>query len=286
MISIPYKYLIADRDRHGRTRYYVRRKGFTKIKITAAPGSAEFDAEYRAAFAAVANAMPTAVLRENTWRWLCERYLHSPAFKALHPTTKDRRLRELQNTWREPCREGATNLIGDMPLSRMDERVVTVLRDRRADAGPDAANQHLKAIRTAFAWGKEAGLIACNPARDVRFMRTGSQGHHVWTDAEVERYKEHHPLGTQAHLALMIYLLTGVRRSDAVKLGRQHEGRAPDGTETLAFTMSKNERNKPVRVTDSAAAGAAQSARRQPDRQHDLLGHELRQAVLRWRLRH
>ena len=93
-----------------------------------------------------------------------------------------------------------------------------------------------------LAWAKEARHITQNPARDVRSLRTGSEGIHIWAQSEIERFKAVHPLGTQAHLALMLLLLTGVRRSDAVKLGRQHEGRDADGKKTLSFTTTKNRR--------------------------------------------
>lgn len=46
----------------------------------------------------------------------------------------------------------------------------------------------------------------------------------------------------------MLFLLTGVRRSDVVKLGRQHEGRNADGNKTLAFIATKNKHRKPVRI--------------------------------------
>lgn len=98
-----------------------------------------------------------------------------------------------------------------------------------------------------FTWAKEAGLVQANPARDVRRVYTSSEGHHTWTEAEIEHYKERHPLGTKAHLALMIMLLTGVRKSDAVKLGRQHERKGADG-KTLVFTATKNKGRKPVRI--------------------------------------
>ncbi len=53
-------------------------------------------------------------------------------------------------------------------------------------------------------------------------MKTGSQGFHTWTIAEVLQYAKKHPIGTKAHLALALLLFTGQRRSDVVKFGRQH----------------------------------------------------------------
>jgi integrase len=250
MVSISYPFLVRDRDRHGNERFYVRKVGVPKVRLRSVPGSAEFDAEYRDALNAVAEAKPIApVKREGTWRWLCERYMRSAAFKVLHPSTQNRRLRELQATWTEPRKAGVAECIGDMSVARIDERGVIVLRDRKTGAGLEAANQRLKAIKAVFGWAKESGLIKLNPALGVRSIHVGTEGIHVWSAAEIERYKAVHPPGSKAYLLLMLLLLTGVRRSDVIKLGRQHEGKAPDGSETLTFTMTKNEHRKPVRVT-------------------------------------
>jgi integrase len=38
----------------------------------------------------------------------------------------------------------------------------------------------------------------------------------------VARFEARHPIGIKAHLALVLLLYAGVRRSDLVRLGRQH----------------------------------------------------------------
>ena len=243
MIAITYPFLVADCDRHGNKRYYVRRKGVPKVRIRAVPGSAEFEAEYRVALSAVAQGAPVqSAPREGTWRWLVTQYLQSAEFKGLHASTQRVRLRVLQDTWREPRAPGALERFADMPVARMSEQAVAVLRDRKAGA-PEAANSRLKAIRRVFAWAKEARMVARDPARDVRFIRTGSQGHHSWTPEEIEQFIQRHPLGTKVHLALALLLWTGVRRSDVVMLGKQHTRNGE-----LTFTATKNRHRKPMRV--------------------------------------
>jgi integrase len=68
-------------------------------------------------------------------------------------------------------------------------------------------------------------------------------GHHTWTVGEVRQFEKRHPIGTKARLALGLLLWTGVRRSDLVKLGKQH---VRDGL--LRFTQQKNRRRKPVQI--------------------------------------
>src|SRR6188474_1648609 len=66
------------------------------------------------------------------------------------------------------------------------------------------------------------GLRPDDPTRNVKAARVKSDGYHSWTDAEIDQFKKTHPVGTRAHLALSLLLYTGQRRSDVVRMGRQH----------------------------------------------------------------
>jgi hypothetical protein len=48
----------------------------------------------------------------------------------------------------------------------------------------------------------------------------------------VKQYEARHPIGTMARLAMAILKNTGVRRTDATKLGKQHRS-----GNTLSFTL-------------------------------------------------
>jgi integrase len=109
---------------------------------------------------------------------------------------------------------------------------------------PEAANARVKALRQVFAWALKQKLAKSNPALEVEYLRTGSQGWHAWTIDEVSQYEARHPLGTRARLALALLLYTGVRRSDAVKLGRQMIRRG-----WLTFTQTKNRKRNPIPVS-------------------------------------
>ena len=90
----------------------------------------------------------------------------------------------------------------------------------------------------------DEGHADINPAVGVKRVRTGSQGHHTWTVEEVQQYEDRHPEGSKARLALSLLLLTGVRASDAIRLGRQMER---DGR--LHFTEHKDRNRSPKRRT-------------------------------------
>jgi integrase len=68
----------------------------------------------------------------------------------------------------------------------------------------------------------EIDLRADDPTRDVKAIRVKSDGYHSWTDAEIDRFEKRHPVGSRARLALALLLYTGQRRSDVIRMGRQH----------------------------------------------------------------
>ena len=51
-------------------------------------------------------------------------------------------------------------------------------------------------------------------------LRYATDGFHTWTPDEVKQFEAHHKIGTKARLALALMLYLGVRRGDAVTLGR------------------------------------------------------------------
>jgi integrase len=57
-------------------------------------------------------------------------------------------------------------------------------------------------------------------ADKIKLPDTG--GHHTWTDEEIAQFQAHYPIGTKARLALELMLWQGMRRSDVIRVGRQH----------------------------------------------------------------
>ena len=114
------------------------------------------------------------------------------------------------------------------------------LRDKKA-SHPEAANALIKALRQVFAAGVSNNIVTGNPAREVPYLHGDSSGYHSWTPEEIAAFEQRHPIGTRARLALALLLYTGQRRSDVVRLGKQHvRGK------TLSFTQHKNRNKKPV----------------------------------------
>src|SRR5262245_34260420 len=47
-------------------------------------------------------------------------------------------------------------------------------------------------------------------------------GFHTWTEDEIEQFEAYHPTAAKPRLALALLPYTGHRRSDLVRMGRQH----------------------------------------------------------------
>lgn len=229
--GIELKYLVEDVDRHGNRRVYVRRQG-RKVRIRAVDNLEDFTAAYRAAVGKLPDTgeyQPSDPAAPGSLRWLCQRYYRSAEYRRLADSTR---------TVRRGILDGLCAGRGALPYARMERRHVRELRDEKADR-PEAANARVKALRRVFAWAIEDEVADRNPAAEVPYISTGSEGFHTWTVDEIRHFEARHPIGSKARLALGLMLYTGARRSDVVKLGPQMER---DGY--LCFTETKGRAHK------------------------------------------
>jgi integrase len=67
-----------------------------------------------------------------------------------------------------------------------------------------------------------AGLRADDPTHGIRGTKIKTDGYRTWTEADIEAFEARHPVGSRARLALALLLYTAQRRSDVVRMGRQH----------------------------------------------------------------
>lgn len=263
--TIDLRYLLEETLPSGATRVRFRRKGQPPVTLHAPIGSDAFLAEYRAALAgqSLVPAMPTKAPRRPTaapgsLRALIARYCASADFKLLDVRTQRVRRQILEAACDEPGirNDPAQGLIGDQPFAGFTPKHVRILRDRKA-ATPEAANSRVKALRQVFAWAvkPEVEEAKGNPARDVPYIRTGSQGFHTWTLDELRRFTKRHPVGTKACLAFSLLFFIGSRRADVTVFGKQHLRDAADmpqdlrelhGGRWLHYTQHKNRKRKPV----------------------------------------
>lgn len=237
-MKLKLKYVVEDVDRHGNVRLYFRHDG-RKIRLPDPIGSPEFLVAYKAAVAskpkAEVNPNAPGKVVSGSIRALCVEYYKSAMFKELDPRTQRVRRGILEKF----CQHKSD---GDKPYALLLPRHIRQRRDEMVDR-PEAANGMVKALRQLFKFALRYDHHDSNPANDVEYLRSGSDGFHSWTLEEIAKFEETHAIGTSARLALALALYTGQRRADLVVFGKQH---VRDGW--LVFTQHKNRNRNPVRL--------------------------------------
>jgi integrase len=213
-------HLHRERTRHGRIIWYVRRDRGPRIRIRAEFGTAEFEAEYRAALDCESLARPKKAV-VGTLQWLWERYRETTAWSDLSLATRRQRENIMRGVLKQSSHE---------PAAAIKRQHVVAGRDRRANT-PTQARHFLDTMRHLFRWALDAGHVKTDPTSDVKSpARPKTGGFPVWTEDDVERYEARWLIGAKERVWLGVLLYTGLRRGDAVRLGRQH---VRDGVATL-----------------------------------------------------
>lgn len=226
MPPVRLKHLERGRDRHGRIKYLWfrnRAAGGPRIPLRGPEGSPEFFADYQAALAGDLQpaATPGAQARRGTVAWLALQYYCSSEYRQLQAATRKNRRAILTRfcDWR-PAPERPP--VAERPYATLRPAHLRVIRDSRAET-PAAANNMLKAVRSLYAFAVRYDLAETNPATGVEPLAVlNPDGHHPWTLDEVQQFAARWPRGTKEHLAMALMLMTGLRRSDVVRIGRQH----------------------------------------------------------------
>src|SRR5262249_16197372 len=86
------------------------------------------------------------------------------------------------------------------------------------------ANNFIKSMRALLTGGVENKMVVIDPTKGIKLLRGPNDdiGHHTWTQEELDRFEARWPVGTRERLAYDLLLYTGLRRGDAVRVGRQH----------------------------------------------------------------
>lgn len=205
-------HLVRETTRHGRVVWYVRQGQGKRIRMGEPYGTEAFWRDYRLALEG-APIVPKGPAT-GSLSWLIEKYVASAEWSDLSVATRKQR-----HTIYRAIEETA----GADPLMLFDRRAILAGRDRRREK-PHAANDFLKAMRGLFGWAADREFVKTNPTTGVKLL-TGENddiGFHSWTEEELAQFEAKWPLGTRQRLAFDLLLYTGLRRGDAVKLGRQH----------------------------------------------------------------
>jgi integrase len=117
-------------------------------------------------------------------------------------------------------RSGSSAEHGDKPFALLDRKYLE--RAFGSAPTPIVARTLLLAIRNLMQWAVNERLVEADPTLGIKIKLPDTGGHHTWTDEEIAQFQAHYPIGTKAPLALELMLWQGMRRSDVIRVGRQH----------------------------------------------------------------
>jgi integrase len=111
---------------------------------------------------------------------------------------------------------------GDADFRKITRATIEAGMDRRKET-PVAGRNFLKVMRGLFKWACRAGHIQLDPTigvKNLKVKKTG--GFKAWTEDDVDRYYARWPIGTKERVWFDVLLYSGLRRGDAVMVGKQH----------------------------------------------------------------
>jgi len=199
-------------DAYGKVRWRYRKRNAKAVYLPGTYGSPEFVSAYEAAVYG-RTLHNSQVLLKGTIGALVAGYLASSDYRLLADNTK--------RTYRYHL-ERFRRANGDKSVRQITPQSLREKLDTMSGT-PASANIFLKVMRALCKYGLERGMLQSNPAAGVKRLRDRTDGIATWTDREIDRFEARHPVGTKANLAMRLLLYTAQRRSDVVRLGRQHE---------------------------------------------------------------
>ena len=238
-------HLHRQRTRHGRTVWYVRVGHGPRIRLAAEYGSEEFTAAYRAALEGKSPDRRRKIFPVGSLAWLVARYRETTTWMALSPATRRQR---------ENIMHGVLAQAGHETASAIKRAHIVAGRERRAKT-PDQARHFLDTMRGLFRWALDAGHVKTDPTAGIKNpARPKGGGFPVWTEDDVARYEARWPVGTKERVWLDVLLYTGLRRGDAVQVGRQH---VRDGVATIRTEKSQGQVSVSIPILPALAATVA-----------------------------
>ncbi|HVI64451.1 MAG TPA: tyrosine-type recombinase/integrase [Bradyrhizobium sp.] len=108
---------------------------------------------------------------------------------------------------------------GERPFALLPPEWIEALLDAKP---PHAARSWLVTLRSLCQFALKRGYVRADPTANIKQRAIQGDGFHTWDEDEIAQFEAHHPVGTKPRLALALLLYTAQRRSDVVKMGRQH----------------------------------------------------------------
>lgn len=216
------RFVYRERTRHNRWVYYFRQGKGRRIRMPDPFTETEaYEAAYRAARDSVEPKART-LGKPGTLEWLVGQYRTNTAYiNGFSVATR----RQRDNIYK-----GVIAKSGGIDYRRVTRAKILDGIEKRS-ATPAQARNFLDAMKGLFRWALAHQYVKADPTAGLSNpKRLKGEGFAAWTDKDVAAYEERWPLGTKERVWLSVLLYTGLRRGDAVRLGRQH---LKDGMHTI-----------------------------------------------------
>jgi len=201
-------YVQRIKDRNGE-RLYFRKAGCKYVRLPSFDDPAFWEA-YAAARKKREITSPSAP--PGSFNALFNAFYASRKFKDLAPQT--------QRAYRSNVAHFLT-LHGTWPYKGFKASALEKYLDSRSD-DPGASANFLKRIKQVLDFGVRRDLLSVNVAASVKLEHAKTNGFPDWTEDDIAKFEKRWPVGTKQRLAFALLLHTGQRRSDVVRMGRQH----------------------------------------------------------------
>src|SRR5215467_10982593 len=206
------KYVQAWVDRRDdRAYYYLRRRGFPRVRLPGLPWSPTFMAAYEAAMSGARTAIGAGRVKPGSVAAVVAEYFDSQQFFGSKSAGTQRMRRGILERFRAAY--------GERPMALLPAEWIEALLDSKP---PHAARCWLVTLRSLCQFALKRGYLRADPTRDIKLRAIKSDGFHTWAEDEIAQFEAHHPIGSKPRLGLALLLYTAQRRSDVVRMGRQH----------------------------------------------------------------
>ena len=219
-------------DRHGKSRYYFRRKGYPSVALPGMPWTPVFMAALEAAKGAEKPPIGAGRIIPRSIGDLTTRWKQTGAFLDLKPVTKKSLLRLIK--WLQT--EHGHRLVPEM-RRRHIEAVLAAWTDRPSDH-----NRLLSLLRRLLNHAVVLDWIAASPLQAFK-KRKLKGSYATWSEEHIAAFEATWPVGTIQRTAFDLLLWTAQRSTDVRAMGRhQIEG----GRIVLAQSKTGNPASVPI----------------------------------------
>src|SRR5262249_24671094 len=206
------KYVQACFDRKsGRAYHYLRRPGHPRVRLPGLPWSPSFMAAYEAAMSGPRAAIGASRIKPGPVAATIAAHFDSHHFFTSKSAGTQRMRRGILERFRAAY--------GERPMALLPAEWIEALLDSKP---PPAARSWLVTLRSLCQFAVKRRHLRTDPTANIKLAAIKGDGFHTWTEDEIQQFETHHPIGSKPRLALALLLYTAQRRSDVVRMGRQH----------------------------------------------------------------